>query len=58
MDNLCPLKFNIRTLSMDKIEMVLMVKKDVLEVETPLTETDKASPEDPIYKKKAVRYPY
>ena len=42
----CPLKFDIRTLSVDEIEMELKVRKDMSEVETPLVETEVASPED------------
>jgi Retrotransposon gag protein/Zinc knuckle len=42
----CPQRYDIRTLSVEEIEMALMVKKDMAKVEDPLTKEEEADPED------------
>ena len=42
----CPQKHDIQTLSVEEIEMVLMVRKDMAEAEDPPVEVKKADPVD------------
>ena len=42
----CPQKHDIRTLSIEEIEMALMVKRDMAKIEDSLVEVEKADPED------------
>ena len=42
----CPQKQDIWTLSVEEIEMALMVKKDMAKIEDPLEEDKKADPKD------------
>ena len=42
----CPQKHDIQTLSVEEIEMALMVKKDMVKIEDPLEEDKKADPKD------------
>ena len=42
----CPQKHDIRTLSVEEIEMALMVKKDMVKIEDPLEEDKKADSKD------------